>query len=91
MSELHRLNLLLHITYLVLGSDPTGQVQATFTASQLPIGIRISESILSQGAEAVSQASTQAMIDAYSKANALAKSKMVDYYSSLNLPPGFLK
>jgi DNA-binding protein YbaB len=77
--------------YVYVGADSTGQVQATFSGASKPISIRVSDSILSQGAEAVSQATTEAMLDAHNKSVMLMTNKMKDYYGSLGLPPGMMK
>jgi len=65
---------------IIIGQDPSGQVSATFNGLGMPIGIKISDSILSQGSEAVSLASTQAMVDAHSKSQATMMGKMQALY-----------
>ena len=39
---------------MINGSDPSGAVVATFNGIGAPVAIKISESLLAQGAEAVS-------------------------------------
>jgi hypothetical protein len=48
--------------------------------------VKISEAILSQGAEAASLAATQAVIDAHGKASGLMMQKVQSMYSSAGLP-----
>lgn len=71
---------------VVTGSDPSGQVIATFNGLTTPIGIKISESLLSQGSDAVSLAATQAMVDAYSKSSSAMMTRMQALYSSMGMP-----
>eukprot|EP01040_Poterioochromonas_malhamensis_P013274 gene13274-14580_t len=52
----------------ITGTDPTGQVTATFTGALIPVSIKFSDSIVGSNAEALSTAATQAMLDAYAKA-----------------------
>lgn len=63
------------------GQDPTGQVTATFNGLGAPISIKVSEGILSQGAEAVSLASSQAMLDAHMKSQQAMMAKMQSLYA----------
>ena len=51
----------------------------------MPIGIKISESILGQGSEAVSLAATQAMVDAHKKATEGMMAKMQAMYSGQSI------
>lgn len=71
---------------LITGSDPSGQVSATFTGMAAPIAVKVSESILSQGAEAVSLATTQAIIDGHQKSSQTMMTKMQALYSQFGLP-----
>lgn len=71
---------------IVTGSDPSGQVTATFTGLSTPIGVRVSESILSQGSEAVSLATTQAVVEAYQKSSQMMINRMQALYSQFGLP-----
>lgn len=66
---------------VIIGQDPSGQVFATFNGLGMPVGIKISDSLLSQGADAVSLASTQAMVDAHAKATQAMMSKMQALYN----------
>lgn len=52
----------------IVGSDPSGQVTATFTGVGVPVGIKVSDAMAGQNAEAISAAATQAMLDAHTKA-----------------------
>ena len=74
---------------VIVGQDPSGQVSATFNGLGMPIGIKISDSILSQGSESVSLATTQAMVDAHSKAQATMMGKMSALYGGVM--PGMAK
>jgi DNA-binding protein YbaB len=47
---------------IIEGSDPTGQVKALFNGLGAPISVKVSDSILSQGSEAVSIAVSQAVV-----------------------------
>ena len=68
---------------VVMGQDKDGQVFATFNGMAMPVGLKISEAILSQGSEAVSIAATQAMIDAHTKAQTTMMTKMQSLYGGL--------
>ena len=72
---------------LVVGSDPSGQVSVTFNGQTVPISIKISDSIVSQGAEQVSLAATLALRDAHAKSQNMMMSKMQSIYGSMGLPP----
>lgn len=65
------------------GQDPTGQVVATFNGIGAPVSIKVSDSILSQGSEAVSLASSQAMVDAHARSQQAMMAKMQGLYSGL--------
>lgn len=71
---------------VVTAQDPTGQVTASFTGLGVPIGVKVSDSILAQGSEAVSLAASQAMVDAHLKATNLLATRMQALYSGLGLP-----
>ena len=53
--------------------DPSQQVYATFNGLGMPIGLKVSDAMVAQGAEAISLASTQAMVDAHTKAQTMSK------------------
>ena len=55
-------------------TDPAQQVFATYNGMGMPIGIKISDSMATQGGEAVSLACTQAMQDGYKKSQTISKS-----------------
>lgn len=67
----------------VAGQDPTGQAVATFNGVGVPVSIKLSESLVAQGAEAASAAATQALIDAHAKSQNLMVSKMQGLYGGL--------
>lgn len=71
---------------LVTASDPSGQVEATFTGLTTPVGVKVSEGILSLGAEAVSLATTQAVLAAHQKSSQTMMSKMQALYAQFGLP-----
>lgn len=71
---------------LITASDPSGQVEATFTGLTTPVGVKVSEGILSHGAEAVSLATTQAVIAAHQKSSQTMMSKMQALYAQFGLP-----
>ena len=66
---------------VIIGSEPSGQVQATFNGLGMPIGIKLSDSILGSGSEAASLAATQAMVDAHAKAQNAMMAKMQALYT----------
>ena len=55
-------------------TDPAQQVFATYNGMGMPIGIKISDQMATQGGEAVSLACTQAMQDGYKKSQTISKS-----------------
>lgn len=67
-----------------IGNDPSMQVYATFNGLGAPISIKVSDEILSKGGEAVSMAATQAMADAYGKAQQAMMTKMSAIYGGLS-------
>jgi hypothetical protein len=54
-------------------ADPAQQVFATYNGMGMPIGIKISDQMATQGGEAVSLACTQAMQDGYKKSQTISK------------------
>ena len=74
---------------VVMGQDKDGLVFATFNGMAMPVALKVSDSILSQGSDAVSLAATQAMIDGHSKAQAVMMDKMRNMYGGLGgMMPG---
>jgi len=73
---------------MINGSDPSGAVVATFNGIGAPVAIKISESLLAQGAEAVSIAATKAMIDAHTKSQYAMMTKMQELYGVMGGMPG---
>ncbi len=71
---------------LITGSDPSNQAQATFTGLAAPIAMKISETLLAEGAEKVSLAATQALLDGYQKSSQTMMSRMQALYSQFGLP-----
>lgn len=71
---------------VIMGQDPSGAVFATFNGLGVPVGLKISDSIMEQGAEAVSLASTQAMVDAHKKSQEAMMAKMSALYSGAGVP-----
>ena len=71
---------------VIMGQDPSGAVFATFNGLGVPVGLKISDSIMEQGAEAVSLASTQAMVDAHKKSQNAMMEKMSALYSGAGVP-----
>ena len=70
---------------IIIGNDPSGQVTATFNGLGMPIGIKLSDAILSSGSEAASLAATQAMVDAHAKAQNAMMSKVYYHYYCYHL------
>jgi DNA-binding protein YbaB len=71
---------------VIMGQDPSGSVFATFNGLGVPVGLKIADSIMDQGAEAVSLASTQAMVDAHKKSQEAMMTKMSALYSGAGVP-----
>ena len=72
----------------VVGNDPSAQVYATFNGLGVPIEIKVSDALLTQGAEAVSLACTQAMADGHAKSQAAMVQRMQALYSGVGAPGG---
>lgn len=70
----------------VTGQDPSGQVVSTFNGLGVPIGLKVSDSILSQGSDAVSLACSQAMIDGHTKATTMMITRMQALYAGAGIP-----
>lgn len=75
----------LESTY-VTGKDTSGAVLATFNGMAKPISIEVSDSILALGADSVSLAATQAVLDGHTKSQAMMMGRMQELYASLGLP-----
>eukprot|EP01041_Mallomonas_annulata_P011354 gene11354-23763_t len=71
---------------IVTGSDPSGMVVATYNGVAMPISIKISDGAMSLGAEGVSLACTQAMVDGFNKAQQTMMGRMQSLYSGAGLP-----
>ena len=71
---------------VVTGKDPSGMVTCTFNGMTKPINLEVNDALLSQGAAAVSQATTQAMLDAHKKSQDLMMRRMQEVYAGLGLP-----
>lgn len=69
----------------VTGKDPSGQVEALFNGLGVPIEMKVSDSICSQGGDAVSVACTQAVNDAYLKSRNVMMARMQQVYSGMEL------
>jgi DNA-binding protein YbaB len=67
-------------------TDASGRVTAAFTGIGAPISIKIDDSILAQGSNAVSLAATEAMAAAHSKAVQSMAVKMSEIYGEMGLP-----
>lgn len=69
--------------------DASGQVSVTFNGLGVPVAIQFSDSILTQGSDAVSAASTQALREGYEKSQASMIARMQSLYANagIALPP----
>lgn len=70
----------------ITGYDTSGDVVATFNGIGKPIGVKVADSILALGGDAVSLAVTQAVLDAHAKSNNAMMGRVKDMYGSLGLP-----
>jgi DNA-binding protein YbaB len=70
----------------IIGKDTSGAVTATFNGMAKPISIEIEESVLALGADAVSLATTQAVLEGHAKSQAAMMSRMQELYAGLGLP-----
>ncbi|MBW4574062.1 MAG: YbaB/EbfC family nucleoid-associated protein [Aphanothece sp. CMT-3BRIN-NPC111] len=68
------------------GQAGDGLVKVILSGNQEPRQVQISADALSQGAEALSQLVTEAMMDAYEKSTATMRERMESLTSGLNLP-----
>lgn len=73
---------------VIQGQDPAGLCVATYNGLGTPISMRITEAGIAQGAEALSLAASQAMVDGYAKAQSSMMTKMQAMYadSGINMP-----
>jgi DNA-binding protein YbaB len=71
---------------LITGSDPSGTIVSTYNGLGMPISLKISESAMSLGAEALSVASSQAMVDGFQKAQTTMMSRMQALYAGAGIP-----
>jgi DNA-binding YbaB/EbfC family protein len=83
--QLEQMNSELESTHIT-GKDTTGTVTATFNGMSKPVSIKVSDSLLAQGADAVSLAVTQAVVDGYTKSQTATVGKMQELYSKAGLP-----
>jgi DNA-binding protein YbaB len=70
----------------VVGQDPAGQAFATFNGLGMPIGLKVSEELCAKGAEAVSLAASQAMVDGHTKSQNTMMSRMQALYAGAGVP-----
>lgn len=52
---------------MITGSSMDGKVKVTFTGSQVPVEVEVTEDAMAQGASGLSAALTEAMKDAHTK------------------------
>jgi DNA-binding protein YbaB len=71
---------------MIIGKDPAGEITTTFNGLGQPIGIKISDSMLTQGSEAVSLAATQAMVDGHTKSQETMIRRMQELYAGAGIP-----
>jgi len=71
---------------IVMGQDASGAVVATFNGLGAPIGIKVSDAKIAEGAEAVSLSCSQAMVDAYTKSQNAMMAKMQAMYAGAGVP-----
>jgi DNA-binding protein YbaB len=70
----------------IIGKDTSGAVTATFNGMAKPISVDIEESVLALGADAVSLATTQAVLEGHAKSQAAMMGRMQELYAGLGLP-----
>eukprot|EP00596_Hydrurales_sp_CCMP1899_P009288 CAMPEP_0119033112 /NCGR_PEP_ID=MMETSP1177-20130426/106_1 /TAXON_ID=2985 /ORGANISM="Ochromonas sp, Strain CCMP1899" /LENGTH=159 /DNA_ID=CAMNT_0006989583 /DNA_START=48 /DNA_END=527 /DNA_ORIENTATION=+ len=71
---------------IIVGNDPSSQVYATFNGLGMPIGLKVSDELAAKGGEAVSLASTQAMVDGHTKSQNTMMQRMQALYSGAGVP-----
>ena len=67
----------------ITGKDPSGEVVAIFNGLGMPLDLKVSDAVCSQGSAAVSQACTQAMLDAHQKSTSAMMQRMQALYSGM--------
>jgi DNA-binding protein YbaB len=70
----------------VSGSDASGGVISKYNGLGVPISMTVSDSIASKGAEAVSKACTEAMLDGHTKAQEAMMARMQAMYQGSGMP-----
>lgn len=70
---------------IVIGSDSSGQVQASYNGLGVPISMKLSESVLSESADTISQMCTNAMIDGHTKAVSQMQQRMTSMYGGFGI------
>lgn len=68
------------------GQNAEGTVKVVLSGNQEPRRVEISEAAHALGAEALSSAVTEAMMEAYNKSTETMRSRMEELTSGLNLP-----
>ena len=69
----------------VAGSAMEGKVKVTFTGTQVPMEVEITEEALAAGAETLSAALTEAMKEGHAKSVQLQQTKLTSFYEELGL------
>lgn len=67
------------------GQDESGLVKVVLSGNQEPRRVVISQDAYSQGAEALSELVTDAMMDAYDKSTATMRERMEELTGGLNI------
>lgn len=70
----------------VIAEDRTGGVTVTFNGMQVPKSVKISESMLSLGADSLSEVITNVLIEAHKMSNEKMNSNMMGLMGGLGLP-----
>lgn len=73
-------------SHSVTAQDRTGGVTVTFNGMQVPQSVKISESMLSLGAEGLSEVITNVLIEAHKMSNEKMNSNMMGLMGGLGLP-----
>ncbi|RYH22287.1 hypothetical protein EON65_19505 [archaeon] len=71
---------------VISGQDPTGQAVAQFTGLGVPVGVKLSDGLIAQGAEAASVAASQAVIDVHTKVQTIMVQRMQQIYGQSGMP-----
>ena len=71
---------------VITAQDPSGGVVVSFSGAGKPMGITISDEMLSKGSGAVSSAATYAVVEAHRSAQSAAMEKMKEVYSDMGIP-----